>query len=357
MRCTLTQISVCFAAMIMISCSAKDRAWDNPNDPFVIEQNRVGAAPTATPSNPLWAQEAYVKAANAGSSDYFGSSVSLSGDTLAVGAYGEDSNQTTITNGTGASSNNSSSFAGAVYVYRRSGSIWAQEAYVKAVNAGSDDSFGDSVSLSGDTLAVGAAGEDSNQTTITNGTTASSDNSMLTAGAVYVYRRSGSTWVQEAYVKAANAGWFNYFGSSVSLSGDTLAVGASREDSDQTTITNGTTASSDNSTSDAGAVYVYRSASRLFDPHVRVSGRTTSSVTLSWHANLGTTTTVKIAPASSGTDSPLACSDNAAVTLAAGATSYTYSGLAANNKYGFRVCAFDGTTGSNGTLIWENTLP
>jgi len=107
----------------------------------------------------------------------------------------------------------------------------------------------------------------------------------------------------------------------------------------------------------AGAVYVYRSASRLFDPHVRVSGRTTSSVTLSWHANLGTTTTVKIAPASSGTSNPDACTDVSAVTLAAGATSYTYPGLSANSKYGFRVCSFDGTTVSNGTLIWENTLP
>jgi len=47
------------------------------------------------------------------------------------------------------------------------------------------------------------------------------------------------------------------FGWSISISGDTVAVGASREDSNQTTITNGTSASSDNSSSDSGAVYVY----------------------------------------------------------------------------------------------------
>ena len=59
---------------------------------------------------------------------------------------------------------------------------------MKAANADASDGFGWSVSLSGDTLAVGAIGEDSNQTTITNGSTASADNSSRSSGAVYVYR-------------------------------------------------------------------------------------------------------------------------------------------------------------------------
>ena len=100
-------------------------------------------------------------------------------------------------------------------------------------------------------------GEDSNQTTITNGTSASSDDSNANSGTVYVYKRTGTSWVQEAYIKAANNDASDFFGSSVSISGDTLAVGASQEDSNQTTITNGTSASSDNSSSDSGAVYVY----------------------------------------------------------------------------------------------------
>ena len=60
----------------------------------------------------------------------------------------------------------------------------------------------------------------------------------------------------KAYLKAANNGALDYFGWSVSLDGDTLAVGAHQEDSNQTTITNGTTASKNNSTSTSGAVYV-----------------------------------------------------------------------------------------------------
>ena len=71
-----------------------------------------------TESAPLWAQEAYVKASNNDVSYFFGRSVALNGDTLAVGADYEDSNQTTITNDNStASSNNSNDYSGAVYVY------------------------------------------------------------------------------------------------------------------------------------------------------------------------------------------------------------------------------------------------
>jgi len=189
--------------------------------------------------------------------DGLGGAVSLSGDTLAVGVYGEDSNQTTITNGSTASSDNSNVSSGAVYIYQRSGSTWTQQAYIKAVNNDASDYFGQSVALSGDRLVVGAYLEDSNQTTITNGSTASSDNSNLSSGAVYVYQRSGTTWSQKAYIKAVNNDASDKFGRAFSLSGDTLAVGAQYEGSNQTTITNGSTASSDNSNSNSGAVYIY----------------------------------------------------------------------------------------------------
>ena len=77
----------------------------------------VGAASFTTESATLWAHEAYVKATNNYAGDEFGYYVALDGDTLAVGAYKEDSNQTTITNGTSASSDNSNTASGAVYVY------------------------------------------------------------------------------------------------------------------------------------------------------------------------------------------------------------------------------------------------
>ncbi|MCG6167709.1 FG-GAP repeat protein [Leptospira sanjuanensis] len=206
----------------------------------------------------VWAQEAYIKAPNAEAYDYFGYSLAISGDTLVVGAYLESSSDTTITNGTTASADNSAGGSGAVYVFRRSGANWVQEAYLKAPNAEAGDSFGYSVAIFGDTIAVGAFAESSGDTTITNGTTASADNSAASSGAVYVYRRSGTAWAQEAYLKASNADAGDLFGYSVAIHGDTIAVGANGESSNQITITNGTTASADNSKSESGAVYVYK---------------------------------------------------------------------------------------------------
>ena len=196
-----------------------------------------------------WAQEAYLKASNTDAGDMFGKSVSVSGDTLAVGAYGEASNATSAN---GNQADNSASESGAVYVFRRSGSGWAQEAYLKASNTDADDIFGRSVSVSGDTLAVGAAGEASNATTA-NGNQV--DNSAGFSGAVYVFRRSGSGWAQEAYLKASNPDEGDIFGGSLSVSGDTLAVGAPEEASNATSA-NGNQA--DNSAGFSGAVYVFR---------------------------------------------------------------------------------------------------
>ncbi|MCX6101705.1 MAG: IPT/TIG domain-containing protein, partial [Proteobacteria bacterium] len=209
-----------------------------------------GAAYVFKRTGSSWAQEAYLKAPNAGDTDFFGFSASISGDTIVVGAYGEGSNQTTITNGPTASDDSSLSQVGAAYVFKRTGSDWAQEAYLKASNAGGGDQFGVSASISGDTIVVGAAQEDSSETTITNGTTMS--------GAAYVYKRSGSTWQQEAYLKASNAGGGDQFGVSASISGDTIVVGAAQEDSSETTITNGTTMSTNESAPDSGAAYVFK---------------------------------------------------------------------------------------------------
>jgi hypothetical protein len=72
-----------------------------------------------------------------------------------------------------------------VYAFSRSGNQWSQQAYVKASNTGNDDRFGTSVTLCGDTLSVGATGEDSNATGVDAG---QADNSLIDAGAVYVFQ-------------------------------------------------------------------------------------------------------------------------------------------------------------------------
>lgn len=222
----------------------------------------AGAAYVFRRTGSTWTNEAYLKAPNSEGSDNFGISISISGDTIVVGANGESSNQTTITNGLAPVGVNGAGGAGAVYVFKRTGSIWTNEAYLKAPNAEASDQFGISVAISGDTIVVGALDEDSNQTTITNGTTASNDNTAGTSGAAYVFRRNGTTWTNEAYLKAPNSESFDYFGQSVSISGDTIVVGAINEDSNQTTITNGSIVTDNNLATDSGAVYVFRRVSK-----------------------------------------------------------------------------------------------
>ncbi|MEN9577113.1 MAG: hypothetical protein RJA70_122 [Pseudomonadota bacterium] len=217
------------------------------NNDFASES---GAVYVFVRSGSTWTQQAYIKASNTGAYDQFGVSVALDGDTLAVGAYGEDSNSTWIG---GDQTNNSTESSGAVYVFKRSGSTWTQQAYIKASNAGQQDYFGGSVALSGNTLAVGAYGEDSNATGIAGN---QSNNIAPSSGAVYVFVRSGSSaWSQQAYIKASNAEASDLFGGSVAVDGDTLAVGANRESSNATVVGGDQT---NNSASGSGAVYLFK---------------------------------------------------------------------------------------------------
>lgn len=210
--------------------------------------NDAGAAYVYTRNGTEWSQQAYIKASNTDAGDRFGQSIAISGDTLVIGAEFEDSNTAGV-NGNQAS--NSAADAGAVYVFVRSGSVWSQQAYIKASNAGAGDEFGRSVAISGDTLGVGAFDEDSSTTGI-NGD--QGNNSSPGAGAVYVFTRSGTVWSQQAYLKASNTDETDRFGRIVAISGDTLVVGATGEDSSATGI-NGDQNS--NSASHSGAAYVF----------------------------------------------------------------------------------------------------
>jgi hypothetical protein len=201
-----------------------------------------------------WQQESYLKASNPGgypkspvqSADSFGLSLALDRDTLVVGAPGEDSGASGVN---GNQDDNSVLDSGAVYVFRRRDGTWTQEAYIKASNADRFDRFGSSLALSGDTLIVGAYGEASG----VGGD--QSDNSRPSSGAVYVFRRCGSTWTQEAYLKASSPDEDDRFGSSVALSGDRLVVGAYGEDSAAGGVEGD---QQDNTSSRSGAVYVFR---------------------------------------------------------------------------------------------------
>ncbi|MDP9150720.1 MAG: integrin [Myxococcota bacterium] len=222
-----------------------------------------------------WAQEAYIKASNASGDSYFGYSLSLSGDTLAVGAYQEPSATRGID---GDQSDTSAPNAGAVYVYTRNGGAWSQQSYLKASNTSADSYFGQSVSLCGDTLAVGAYSEPSAATGV-NGD--QGDTSAPGAGAVYVYTRNASVWSQQAYIKASNTKAYSYFAHAVSLDGDTLAVGSYAESSLATGIDGN---QGDTSAPYAGAVYVFRRDSGIWVQRSYIKASNTRGTSYFGHA-------------------------------------------------------------------------
>ena len=120
--------------------------------------------------------------ARGGEVEFFGRHVAISRDTIVVGARFEDSSATGVN---GNEADNSAVDSGAAYVFRRTGGVWSQEAYLKASNTDAGDRFGFGVAVSGDTIVVGASREASNATGV-NGNQA--DNSATRAGAAYVFR-------------------------------------------------------------------------------------------------------------------------------------------------------------------------
>ena len=140
--------------------------------------------------------------------DGFGYSLAMDGDTIAIGA-GRDQD--------------GSPSGRTVYVFARDLTNWARQAKIPGANG----SFGTAVDISGDTIVVGenrADGPGNN------------------AGRAHVFVRSGTTWSKQAELSASDAGADDRFGFSVAISGDTIVVGAYREDQRAT---------------DAGAAYVF----------------------------------------------------------------------------------------------------
>jgi pimeloyl-ACP methyl ester carboxylesterase len=159
-----------------------------------------------------WGHAETLTPANADPGDFFGFAVAISGDTIVVGA------------GSGDGPGNTSYDSGAAYIFVGGGSSWTQEAHLRASNAEAGDGFGYSVSISGDTVVVGAIGEDSNATGL-NGNQA--DNSAEDVGAAYVFERSGTAWSQKAYLKRENpADTYEkqFFGWFVAVDGKTAVV-------------------------------------------------------------------------------------------------------------------------------------
>ncbi len=156
----------------------------------------VGVAYVYTFGGTTWTQQQELTASDGAAGDLFGISVTVSGDTLVVGAplhkVGNNAGQ------------------GAAYVYTLSGTTWTPTQELTSANGLASDGFGDSVAISGNTLVVG-------------------DSFAGTAkhGAAYVFALSGSLWSQQQELTAADGAANDHFGESVAVSGNTIVVGAS----------------------------------------------------------------------------------------------------------------------------------
>jgi len=147
-----------------------------------------------------WTQEIKLLASDGAVSDIFGNSVAVCGDIAVVGAYLDDD-----------MGNNS----GSAYVFRFDGLHWNQEAKLIAPDGAAGDNFAKSVAISGDTVVIGADHDDDH-----------GENS----GSGHVFRFTGSSWIHETKLVASDGASGDYFGDAVSISGDTIVIGASYDD-------------------------------------------------------------------------------------------------------------------------------
>ena len=230
---------------VVVGAHREDGSTTGVNSVSNEAASESGAAYVFVRSGGIWSQQAYLKASNTGTFDFFGISVAVAGDTVVVGADLEWSSTT----GVNSVSNNAAMGFGAAYVFVRSGSTWNQQAYLKASNTGKYDAFGISVAIAGDTVVVGAAGEGSSTT----GVNSLPNELARGSGAAYVFVRSGSTWDQQAYLKASNTGANDYFGTSVAVAGNTIVVGALGESSSTT----GVNSVPNQAASQSGAAFVF----------------------------------------------------------------------------------------------------
>ena len=236
----------------------------------------AGAVYMFTRTAGRWAQDAYIKPSPIEAGDLFGITVALdaAGTTLAVGSFDEDGSSRSINGPV----DNRAFGAGAAYVFTRAGGTWSQQAYIKPSNGESQDSFGVHLALSdnGDTLVVGSLDEDCPATGVNAPGCDGDWRDDLSMGAAYVFVRKGTAWSQQAFLKASNTGFNDWFGARVAVSGDgnLVAIGAPFEDAAGAGLT---ARQADNSATEAGAVYLFRRSSDMWRQEAYLKGSNTQA--------------------------------------------------------------------------------
>ncbi len=179
-----------------------------------------------------WGNEQKIVASDRESGDNFGKAVSISGNYAVVGAHNEDEDEL---------GGNLKNQAGSAYIFERDANgDWYEIQKIVASDRDIEDYFGSSVSISDSFLVVGADYEDED----TLGT-----NTLTSSGSAYIFEQDpGGDWQEVKKITAFNRAAYDFFGASVSISGNTIVVGAWSEDED---------ASEGNTMDGAGSAYVF----------------------------------------------------------------------------------------------------
>ncbi|MFH2095239.1 MAG: T9SS type A sorting domain-containing protein [Bacteroidota bacterium] len=159
-----------------------------------------------------WQQYQKINAYDGATGDYFGRSVSISGDHLIVGADYDDDN---------------GGDSGSAYIFYNNAGTWTHQAKVKAYDGAVDDRFGYSVDISGDYVIAGSMNDDENGSN---------------SGSAYIYYFNGTSWVFDAKILASDGSYEDCFGRTVSISGNYALVGSYRDN---------------DSGSESGSAYLY----------------------------------------------------------------------------------------------------
>jgi uncharacterized protein (TIGR03437 family) len=157
-----------------------------------------GSVYVFTRSGATWTFQQKLLANDGARGDEFGFAVALSGDDLVVGAPHAP--------------NVFTDYPGSAYVFRRTGTVWTQQQKLISNEGPSYDRFGETVALSGDTIAVGAPSDKVGQNSL--------------QGSVRVFARNGASWAQQQKLTANDGAANHYFGNAIALERDTLVVGA-----------------------------------------------------------------------------------------------------------------------------------
>jgi len=158
-----------------------------------------------------WCFETKLTASDGSANDWFGGSVAFYGEYLIIGADG-DNNQ-----------------KGSAYIFKRTDSTWMQEAKISPSNLDDFDHFGYKVDISYDYAIISAIGD---------------DDKTYDCGAAYVFKKAGSSWIKEAKLIASDGGYRDVFGMDIALYGDYAIIGAEYDDT-----SNGV---------DSGSAYIFK---------------------------------------------------------------------------------------------------